>query len=218
MYMKPSPVRLDHIALWISDPPSLAARLRGELGMRELERTEDFILVGWDAGSGKLTLFGEDGPREAGALQRVIVGVPGAGRRTIDLPDALQLEVRAADVPDVLGIVLRSADPEAGALGWSRLGFTPGRVDRAASTVHLADAEIHLVAGAPSRTDRPVLNHLGALVESAADELSRLRAGDVPIAEIKDAPNTYSVFVEGPDGIRLEYVEQKPSFSLAADR
>jgi catechol 2,3-dioxygenase-like lactoylglutathione lyase family enzyme len=216
--MKPTPVRLDHIALWVSDPPSLAARLRGELGMQMLETTEDFILVGWDAESGKLTLFGEDGPREAGALQRVIVGVPGGARRTIDLPDELEIEVREAEVPDVLGMVLRSGDPKAGAEGWSRLGFTPGRFDRAASSVSLADAEIHLVAGTPTRTDRPLLNHLGALVESAADELSRLRAVDVPIVEIKDAPNTHSVFVEGPDGIKLEYVEQKPSFSLAADR
>jgi hypothetical protein len=30
-----------------------------------------------------------------------------------------------------------------------------------------------------------------------------------------DAANTYAVFVWGPDGIKLEYVEHKASFSLA---
>ena len=30
----------------------------------------------------------------------------------------------------------------------------------------------------------------------------------------KDAANTYAVFVNGPDGVKLEYVEHKPSFSL----
>ena len=29
-----------------------------------------------------------------------------------------------------------------------------------------------------------------------------------------DAENTIAVFVMGPDGIKLEYVEHKPSFSL----
>ena len=29
-----------------------------------------------------------------------------------------------------------------------------------------------------------------------------------------DAANTYAVFVYGPDRIKLEYVEHKPSFSL----
>ena len=29
-----------------------------------------------------------------------------------------------------------------------------------------------------------------------------------------DAPNTFAVFVWGPDRVKLEYVEHKPSFSL----
>ncbi len=34
------------------------------------------------------------------------------------------------------------------------------------------------------------------------------------IADVVDAANTYAVFVWGPDGIKLEYVEHKPTFSL----
>jgi len=59
-----------------------------------------------------------------------------------------------------------------------------------------------------------LLNHLGVLVESAdkwrvhAEELS------VEVADVVDAPNTYAVFVWGPERVKLEYVEHKPSFSL----
>jgi hypothetical protein len=34
------------------------------------------------------------------------------------------------------------------------------------------------------------------------------------VAEVKDAANTLAVFVWGPDRIKVEYVEHKPSFSL----
>ena len=34
------------------------------------------------------------------------------------------------------------------------------------------------------------------------------------IDDIKDAPNTFAVFVRGPAGIRVEYVEHKPGFAL----
>ena len=34
------------------------------------------------------------------------------------------------------------------------------------------------------------------------------------VAEVRDTSNVYAVFVWGPDRIKLEYVEHKPSFSL----
>ena len=36
----------------------------------------------------------------------------------------------------------------------------------------------------------------------------------VEVADVVDAANTYAVFVVGPEGVKLEYVEHKPSFSL----
>ena len=49
--------------------------------------------------------------------------------------------------------------------------------------------------------------------------LSVLRGGIQPddaaaIADVVDAANTYAVFVWGPERVKLEYVEHKPSFSL----
>jgi hypothetical protein len=34
------------------------------------------------------------------------------------------------------------------------------------------------------------------------------------IDDIKDAANTFAVFLRGPDGIRVEYVQHKPGFAL----
>ena len=31
---------------------------------------------------------------------------------------------------------------------------------------------------------------------------------------MKDAANTFAVFVRGPEGVRIEYVEHKPGFAL----
>ncbi len=34
------------------------------------------------------------------------------------------------------------------------------------------------------------------------------------VADVVDAPNTYAVFVWGPERVKIEYVEHKPTFSL----
>jgi len=58
------------------------------------------------------------------------------------------------------------------------------------------------------------LNHLAVLVESADELRDQAVAAGAEVAEVIDAENTYAVFVHGPDGMKLEYVEHKPSFSL----
>ena len=34
------------------------------------------------------------------------------------------------------------------------------------------------------------------------------------IDDVKDAANTFAVFLRGPEGVRVEYVEHKPGFAL----
>jgi hypothetical protein len=34
------------------------------------------------------------------------------------------------------------------------------------------------------------------------------------VDDVKDAPNTFAVFLRGPAGVRIEYVEHKPGFAL----
>jgi hypothetical protein len=76
--------------------------------------------------------------------------------------------------------------------------------------VEVGGAFLELRPGDPGDPERPLLNHLGVLVEEAApaQELG------VEVADVVDAPNTFAVFVWGPDRVKLEYVEHKASFSL----
>ena len=70
-----SPTSLDHVALWVDEREPLAGFLCDHLGMHVIEATDTFTLVGIDAKLGKLTLFDADGPRQRGALERVVLRV-----------------------------------------------------------------------------------------------------------------------------------------------
>ena len=81
--------------------------------------------------------------------------------------------------------------------------------------VEVAGAFLELVNGdAPAETDRPLLNHLAVLVDEAEEWRATAESAGAEIADVVDAPNTYAVFVWGPERVKLEYVEHKPSFSL----
>src|SRR3954466_6780244 len=70
-----APTSLDHVALWVDDRQPLATFLCDHLGMPVIEETDTFTLVGIDAKLGKLTLFDADGPRQRGALERIVLRV-----------------------------------------------------------------------------------------------------------------------------------------------
>ena len=74
---------------------------------------------------------------------------------------------------------------------------------------------MRLERGDAREGERPLLNHLALLVDSAAEQSSAAaeRAGSRS-PTVKDAANTLAVFLWGPDRISIEYVEHKPSFSL----
>jgi hypothetical protein len=59
-----------------------------------------------------------------------------------------------------------------------------------------------------------MLNHIALLVDSGQEQLEEAKRRGIDIAEVRDAANTFAVFVWGPDRIKLEYVEHKPTFSL----
>jgi hypothetical protein len=78
----------------------------------------------------------------------------------------------------------------------------------------IADRSLRLEPGGDGEPERPLLNHLAVLVDSVDEHVEEARRRDLEIEEIKDAPNTVAAFIRGPDGIRVEYVEHKPGFSL----
>jgi catechol 2,3-dioxygenase-like lactoylglutathione lyase family enzyme len=214
------PTSLDHVALWVSDRDRVAEFATAHLGMHVIERTEKFTLVGSDARRGKLTLFVAEGPREHGALAHVGLRVSNVAAARAGLPEGtpgvfeigdglnIALVEGATDVEyDLDHVALVSPDPEATAREWLRYGF---RATSDPRRVEVGGAYLELVEGDPGEPERPLLNHLGVLVEEAGPA----RELGVGVADVVDAPNTFAVFVWGPERVKLEYVEHKASFSL----
>ena len=62
--------------------------------------------------------------------------------------------------------------------------------------------------------ERPLLNHLAVLVDSAQAVIDDAGSEGIEVESVVDAANTYAAFLWGPDRVRIEYVEHKPTFSL----
>ena len=228
------PETLDHVALWVSDRDAIADFVTDRVGMHIVDRTDAFTLVGSNARRGKLTLFAAEGPRERGALKHValrvssleeaIGGLNGAvdrqreGEAYVDVSEGLRLGFVEAPTEveyDLDHVALFSTSPEETAREYESLGFTaasPGPSGTPRVEVGGAFVEFH--DGRPGDPERPLLNHLAVRVESAEQHIEAARELGLEIDNIVDAANTYAVFVWGPERVRVEYVEHKPTFSL----
>jgi len=221
---------LDHVALWVADRDAIADLACAHLGMHVIERTDTFTLVGADARRFKLTLFAAEGPREPGALVAVILRVNDLEAALAALPGDLELERRDDGVVlfgapegltlglveretdmdyDLDHVVLRVEDVEASAAAMGDLGF-----ERDGDRLFVAGSHVTLEGGGAREGERPLLNHLAVLVDSAEAVEREVRGSGVEIADVVDAKNTLAVFVWTPGRIKLEYVEHKASFSL----
>ena len=230
------PLTLDHVALWVADREPIADFVTAHVGMHVIEQTDRFTLVGSDARRGKLTLFDAEGPRERGALKHVALRVSDLRAAIAELPESLSVDQPRDgeayfDVGEGLrlGVVegrtdvdydldhaaLFSRDPTATARAYERLGFRyapPGASEQPRVEVGGAFVEFH--DGSPGDPERPLLNHLAVLVDSADEHIAEAEELGVEIDDVVDAPNTYAVFLWGPERVRIEYVEHKASFSL----
>jgi len=232
-----APTKLDHVAYWLADRDTVAGFATAHLGMHVIDRTERFTLLGSDARRGKITLFDADGPRERGPLVHVAFRVSSLAAALDALPGELEVDrARAGEAYfDVGGegvrfglveaetdvdydldhVALLSESPGETAARYASLGFSPsGPGASGAPRVEVGGAYVELHAGEPGVPDRPLLNHLAVLVDSADDQLAAAKELGVEIDDVVDAANTYAVFVWGPERVRIEYVEHKPTFSL----
>jgi catechol 2,3-dioxygenase-like lactoylglutathione lyase family enzyme len=215
-----NPRTLDHVALWVADRDAIAEVTVSRLGMHVIERTDRFTLVGADARRGKLTLFEADGPRERGALKHVAFRVSDldGGPRDVDAGEGLVVQLLEAptDVDvDLDHVALFASDPDAAARDYLRYGFHPAAPSGAGRPrVEVGGAFVEFHAGEPGDPERPLLNHLALLVDSADEHKDDAEEQGIEIADVVDAPNTYAVFVWLPERVKLEYVEHKPEFSL----
>ena len=225
-----APTSLDHVALWVADRRPIVDLLCGHLGMHVIDATESFSLVGADARRGKITLFDAAGPRVPGVLAHVALRVADLDAALAALPEDLVVErdgdearfdapeglrLALVEVPgtdldyDLDHVALRVSDVERVAEGFARLGL-----ERQGDRLTVAGKEIRLQGGGSPEGERPLLNHLAVLVDSATLAESEARRRGDEIDAVVDAANTLAVFVWGPDRIRLEYVEHKPGFAL----
>ena len=228
----PGPIRpssLDHVALWVDERKPLASFLCDHLGMHVIEETDTFSLVGVDAKLGKLTLFDAEGPRERGSIEHIALRVGDLDAAVAGLPQAaavqrpdgglvrfegpggvpLALVARGGVEFDLDHVLLRLPDRDAALAELEGMGF-----ERRDSGLAVSDRELRIVEGDGADVERPLLNHIALLVDSA-DEVQRdAEQRGVEIDDIKDAPNTLAVFLRGPSGVRIEYVEHKPGFAL----
>jgi catechol 2,3-dioxygenase-like lactoylglutathione lyase family enzyme len=220
----------DHVALWTAERDELARLLTECCGMHVIDRTDAFTLVGGDARRGKLTLFAAEPPRERGVLERIVVRVRSldrvrglleeagyepesdGGSVVVEGPGGVRLAVvenGAAADPDLDHVILTVPDPDATAAGLADLGL-----ERDGDRLTVDDRHVVLRRGDAREGDRPLLNHLAFLVDSADRVEQEARAKGLEVEDVVDAPNTLAVFLRGPDRIRIEYVEHKPGFSL----
>ncbi len=226
--------KLDHIALYMRDRDAAAEFLTSHLGFHVVDRTDRYTLVGAGGRIGKLTLF--DAPEGAtpspGVIEHINVRVAdpesaaarlpkGAGVESRDGghlftgPEGLPLALVTGEGNftdyDLQGLVLHSGSPEASAREFVKMGFAPGED---ATTVKAGEYRVRLVSSAPDDAAQSMLFHLGCLVDSAQDHREEAEERGFEIQDFVEGPNTLAVFVRGPEGVSVEYVEHKPTFSL----
>jgi catechol 2,3-dioxygenase-like lactoylglutathione lyase family enzyme len=232
-----NPSKLDHVAYWVADRETITDFVTAHVGMHVIDRTDRFTLLGSNARRGKITLFDAEGPRERGALKHVAFRVTSLDAALDELPGDVAVErgrhgsvffdvgregVRLGLVEaetdveyDLDHVALFSQDPKATAAEYRSLGFeaaAPGT--SGAPRVEVGGAWVEFHPGRPGSPEKPLLNHLAVLVDSADEHIAAANDLGVEIDDVVDAPNTYAVFLWGPERVRVEYVEHKPTFSL----
>jgi catechol 2,3-dioxygenase-like lactoylglutathione lyase family enzyme len=217
------PKILDHVAFWVSERETITQFLERHVGMHVITQEDNFTLMGSNARRGKLTLFDAEAPRESGAFAHVGLRVSDLAGARAELPEGtpetfdagggvmITLVEAPTDVEyDLDHVTLYSADPEATAAEYERYGF-----ERAAPTrVEVGGAFVEFVQGDPGEPERPLLNHLAVLVDSADEVIGDAKDLGIEVESVVDAANTYAAFLWGPERVRIEYVEHKPTFSL----
>ena len=222
---------LDHIAFYMGDRDEAARFLTTHLGFHVVDHTERYTLVGAGGRLGKLTLF--DAPQgttpSPGEIGRITIRVADPEAAAKELPPEANAEpsddgysftgpegLPLALVPgegefanyDLEGFTLRFHSPEESARKLVEMGFAPG--DDA--TVRAGDYLVRLTDSA--REAGGMLFHIGCLVDSAEDHRREAEERGLEVTDFVEGPNTLAAFVRGPEGVSVEYVEHKPTFSL----
>jgi len=190
------PKTLDHVAYWVADRDPIALFLERYVGMHVIDREERFTLLGSDARRGKLTLFDADGPRDRGTLAHVGLRVtdlaaaraalPAGAANIFDAGEGILLTLVEGETDveyDLDHVALYSRNPAATAREYERYGFEPAGPTR----VGVGGAFVEFQLGDPGASERPLLNHLAVLVDSADEVVADATDLGIEVESVVDA-------------------------------
>ena len=146
--------------------------------MRVIERTDRFTLIGADARRGKVTLFEAEGPRELGALRHIglRVSLPSATAPPSSTPakGCASCSSRRRPRSTTTSTTWRSSRSirTPPSTEWRRLGFESAGERRARGRRRVPRRARRRDPGEP---ERPLLNHVGVLVESVEEHIAEAR-------------------------------------------
>lgn len=213
---------LDHVGLSVADPQAMADFLCDHVGMHRLVGEADLTVVGAGGRAATLKLAAAAGPREPGALVRLVLRVADVAGAVAMLPAATAVEGDRLERatfwgPEGLGlgftmvagggidydldhVVLRCHDPEQTRAALAEAGFVPR-----GQALHVADKYVTLTKS-PGRTARPLLNHIGVRVDDVA---AVAREPGLDIGELA-TDGAGAIVLPGPEQIGLHFVTQTP--------
>ena len=216
---------LDGVGLAVCDPAAAAAFMCDHLGMLELDRAAGRVVVGAGGRAATLSLIAAEGPREGGALGRLILRVADIERAVAALPDGTAVDGDRFELArfrgpegvelgftlvagggidyDIDHVRLRVSDPDATRVALAQAGFVPR-----AHALHVADKYVALAAS-PGPAERSLLHHIGVRVESVEAVAATVRARGLEVDE-PVAGDAVGVVLPGPERIRLRFSTQTP--------
>jgi len=219
----------DHVAIRVADRAAAEAELLEHFDIRVLERTDRLTLMGADPAYGKITLLDDDGPDSLSSEQVVsLVLAPGSDADSAPVSLRSGFVVTFAERAEgdrtprhaLVGISLRSADPpiaaaqleSVGDLDVESVGLEHAVVG---AGVGVGGGRITLLRERRPGTGRSALDHIGVRVDDAGAWRARLEAQDIEIVRWVDAAHSRAVFIDGPDDVLVEFVEQTQAFEGA---
>ena len=80
----------------------------------------------------------------------------------------------------------------------------------------MSDRELRIVDGGDAEGERPLLNHIALLVDSAVEVRRDAGLRGMEIDDVKDAANAFAVFLRGPAQVGIESSSTSPAFDWSA--
>lgn len=221
---------LDHVAIHVHDRDATADQLVRELDWHVIERTDRFTLLGAHPDHGKLTLLDatDEQQPDPGRLLSIMLAERGEDMPPpITISDGLIATFAPVDtlgpswqqVPRhaLVGVSLKANDPPiAAAVLEAEHGM---HVDAVSPEHAVLDVDGTATSGRIilnrerwSSDADGMLDHVGIRVEDAEAWRERAERDGIEVVKWVEAEHSRAVFLAGPDGLVLEFVELTKAF------